>query len=112
MQIHFDSQNNTLIVQLDGDLDHHSATLIREEIDQSIIYYNASKLIFDLKNLSFIDSSGIGIIMGRYKLMQERSGQVSLAGINMRTNKLINVSGLRKIIPVFSNVQDALGGLQ
>ena len=111
MQIHFDSPHGALIVQLDGDLDHHSATQIREEIDQSIIYYGADKLVFDLKNLSFIDSSGIGIIMGRYKLMQERGGKVSITGINMRTDKLINVSGLKKIVSVFNNIQDALGGL-
>lgn len=108
MQVQLEQKEKALLVHLIGELDHHYATEIRERIDSEIISSNAEKLIFDFSKVSFMDSSGIGVVMGRYKLMQARGGCVILAAVNPKIEKLMSVSGLRKIIPEFQTLDEAL----
>ncbi|MDR1101384.1 MAG: anti-sigma F factor antagonist [Clostridiales bacterium] len=89
-----------LVVRLEGELDHHSVADIRVEIDEALEENLPEILIFDLANVSFMDSSGIGMIIGRYRQMQEQGGRVGFVGINQKIDKLMQVSGLLKIIPI------------
>jgi stage II sporulation protein AA (anti-sigma F factor antagonist) len=100
--------NDTILVKLKGDLDHHSAEEIRKETDEQIKKHNPKKLIFDFSSVTFMDSSGIGVVMGRYKQIKESGGDIALIGINNRIDKLIAVSGLLKIIPVFNTLDEAM----
>lgn len=108
LQIMLEHKEKSLVVHLFGELDHHYAIEIREKIDVEIFSSNVDKLIFDFSNVSFMDSSGIGVIMGRYKMMQARGGCVVLAAVNQNVEKLMSVSGLRKIIPEFHTLDEAL----
>lgn len=90
---------DSLIVKLYGDLDHHIADKIRDEIDDLIDKEEPKKLIFDLTNVSFMDSSGIGMIIGRYKKTIAYGGNVYFVGINNCIDKLVQMSGLLRIIP-------------
>jgi len=107
LQISFKKANRTLVVSIEGELDHHTATEIREQIDREIHKNNINKLIFDFEKLRFMDSSGIGVIIGRYKHIQGLGGKVAVANLTPQVERIIKISGLHKIIPVFDNVQQA-----
>ncbi len=108
MQVLTQLKGKNLVAYLYGELDHHYASEIREKIDSQIHSSNPDKLILDFSNVTFMDSSGIGVVMGRYKLMRSKGGHVVLAAVNSKIEKLIEVSGLRKIIPEFKTLGEAL----
>lgn len=100
MHINFLSQENKLYVKIVGELDHHSAAEIKDQVDAKIISEGISTLVFDLSGLSFMDSSGIGVIIGRYKLMKSLGGQVYIVSTNKNVDKLLALSGIPDIIKV------------
>jgi len=91
--------NGSLTVKLSGDLDHHKADEIRAELDEAIDECRPRCLIFDLHGVTFMDSSGVGIIMGRYKKVTAMGGSVCFVGVNNCIDKLVKMSGLLRIIP-------------
>ncbi|OQB15235.1 MAG: Anti-sigma F factor antagonist [Firmicutes bacterium ADurb.Bin193] len=100
-----------LIVRLDGELDHHYATKIREAVDGAVMVGDVRKIIFDFTGVGFMDSSGIGTLMGRYKLMQTLGGSVGVFGISPRLDKLLSMSGIKKIISIYNSEKEAVGGV-
>ena len=93
-----DKQKNAVTAKLSGELDHHSALKIREELDALISDPNVKRLIFDMNDLYFMDSSGIGVIMGRYKTMARRGGTVAVKTGSGHVDKIFEMSGLYQII--------------
>jgi len=87
---------------LHGDLDHHTAKYIRSKIDAAIRENNTQKLIIDFANVSFMDSSGIGLVMGRYKIMKELSGEVVIANPPAYIRKVMQLAGLNKLCPIIT----------
>lgn len=70
MEIIYEMTGNTLTAQLMGELDHHAAAKVRSEIDDTMDSYGAKNLIFDFGKVTFMDSAGIGVVLGRYKRLQ------------------------------------------
>lgn len=70
MEIIYEMTGNTLTAQLMGELDHHAAAKVRSEIDDTMDSYGAKNLIFDFSKVTFMDSAGIGVVLGRYKRLQ------------------------------------------
>lgn len=97
-----------LVAYLEGELDHHHAEGIRNAIDAVILEEMPEKLVFDLSGVTFMDSSGIGIIMGRYRAIQASGGSVAFIGIGKKIDKLMEVSGLLKIIPQFGSLEEVV----
>ncbi len=91
-----------------GELDHHAANVIRDKIDREITKTSAKNLIFDLKQLTFMDSSGIGVMLGRYKLIQKLDGKACLVHLSPQVSRIVNLSGMHKIIPAYNNLHQAL----
>lgn len=108
MQLKFKKVNTALIVRIEGELDHHMAVEIRDKIDREISKHAVRNLIFDFEKLNFMDSSGIGVILGRYKLIQRMEGKACLVHLNPQVTRIIHVSGIHKIIPVYSSINEAL----
>ena len=108
MQIVFESSGKTLVVKMEGELDHHTSAEIRERIDREIEKGAKKNLIFDFGKLTFMDSSGIGVIIGRYKQIQNIGGKVAIANVNPHAERIINISGLHKIFPIYNSTKDAL----
>jgi len=108
LQIKFSNKGNILIIKLNGELDHHASDYVRRKIDNEMIKPTSKNIIFDLSNLSFMDSSGIGIIMGRYKTVTKINGKAMIACSNAQIVKLLEMSGIQKIIPIFDNVDKAV----
>lgn len=106
MHINFLLKNNKLYAKIIGELDHHSAVEIREQIDGKVLSDGVSTLIFDLSELVFMDSSGIGVIIGRYKLMKSIGGEVYIVSSNKTINKLLLISGVPDIIKIADSVSE------
>lgn len=108
MYLDFMTKGNMLIVELSGELDHHSAEEVRVKIDDRIDRANIQKVIFDFSSVSFMDSSGIGVIIGRYKRVSLRDGKVAIAAVNKSIKRIFDLSGIFKIINVYSSVNEAI----
>lgn len=108
MSIGFDLINNKLIIKIDGDIDHHTCEEIRNKIDQEINKRNPKSIIFDMKNVNFMDSSGIGVIIGRYKLMMSGGGITAMINVKPQIQRVYDICGLKKIIPIYENEKQAI----
>lgn len=94
----FEVQENCLTIYLPGDVDHHSAEEIRREADRLIERGHIRYVIFDFANTEFCDSSGIGVIMGRYRKVCMFGGEVWAAHASERIRKILRMSGAAKIM--------------
>ena len=101
MNIKFSNVDDFLIVELIGELDHHSAEEVRVKIDDRID-------ILNFRNVTFMDSSGIGVVIGRYRKLKNKDGHISVVEVNKRVDKVFALSGLYKIIKQYKNVQEAM----
>ena len=108
MYLKFEKQDDTLNIRLRGELDHHSAEEVRVKIDDRIDRDNIRKVILNFSGVTFMDSSGIGVVIGRYKKMKNRNGKLCVAEINRTVNKVFEISGIYKIIDVYGNIDEAI----
>lgn len=95
MKMTFSDGILTAFVQ--GEIDHHSAVGIRTEIDRRIQKDKPDILRLDYSNVTFMDSSGIGLIMGRYKLMSAYSGQIEVVNVPLNMARVVRLSGIEKL---------------
>lgn len=93
-------ENNVLTVTLRGEIDHHSAVNVRGEIDALICESRPEQTVIDLSEIDFMDSSGLGLVMGRYALMQRIGGELRLRSPNERIMKIFELAGLERIIKI------------
>ena len=94
-------QENCLTVFLPKELDHHNAEEIKKESDSLIEKNHIRYVIFDFQKTNFMDSSGIGVIMGRYKKVTMLGGDVCLIHTNERLKKILTMSGVTKIVRIY-----------
>lgn len=92
--------NSYLCIRMPKELDHHNAVRIRETADKYIEGQKIECVVFDFCDTSFMDSSGIGVIMGRYKKICTLGGKVVAIHVNDRVRKIFHLSGLHKIIEI------------
>lgn len=102
MPVAFDHREGVLTAAISGDLDHHTAASIRESIDQMAESAMPRLLILDFGGVGFMDSSGIGLIMGRYKLMDSMGGSVRVEHASPQLQKIIRLAGL-SLLPISIN---------
>ena len=95
-----------LIISLNAELDHHLADEMREVIDNVIDTRGVRNIIFDFGRIGFMDSAGIGLIMGRYKKIRE-IGRIYVAGANESIQRILLISGLHKLVECCQDVNAA-----
>ena len=93
-------KQDVLLVRLTGELDQCSASGIRRDLDALLTDPRIRHLVIDLNDMPFMDSSGLGVILGRYRAMQTRGGTVSLMHLSPQVKRVYDLSGLARIIPV------------
>ena len=93
-------KGRTLIITVPAEVDHCFADEIREEVDRRLQTEDLNALEFDFGETEFMDSSGIGLVMGRYKLMKALGGEVRIIHAGERISKILMLSGIHKIIPI------------
>lgn len=104
----FEEKGETLIIYLPGELDHHMAGVIRNETDSLFVCRRIRDVIFDYTNTHFMDSSGIGLVMGRYREVRYLKGDVYIVGINDKVARILDISGLYRVARRCKNVEAAL----
>lgn len=114
MNLHLEmtKHRDTLIVRLHGELDHHTAEDVRLRMDEEIGRGDCRHLVLSFESLQFMDSSGLGVILGRYKLMKQKGGKTVICGMNPSVYRLFEMSGLFKIMSAYDNESSALSELE
>ncbi len=98
MKIDMESIGTTLIVKLSGEIDHHTSAELKQKVDREIGLRNIVNLVLDFDEVTFMDSSGIGVIAGRYKQIQARGGKTMIIRVKPQVDKILEISGLKKIL--------------
>ena len=93
-------KDNCLFVMMPKEMDHHKADTIRMKIDEYLLDHKAQNVIFDFENTRFMDSSGIGLVVGRYKKVSCFGGKIVAMHVNARIQKILLMSGLKDMIEI------------
>ena len=93
------NEKEKLTVAITGEIDHHSARSIREEIDANLKRSLPKELVFDFSGVTFMDSSGIGL-MGRYKLLCSMGGKITVRQVRPQIARVLKLSGMNKLIRI------------
>jgi stage II sporulation protein AA (anti-sigma F factor antagonist) len=112
LSIHLTSNQRVLIVRLTGDLDHHTASDVRNRIEAELVKDIHTHLVLNLENLQFMDSSGLGVILGRYKQMSSKGGKMYLCSVQPSVFKLMEMSGLFQILPTYQDECSAISACE
>ena len=97
MPVTIEVNGNTMTARLSGELDHHHTQKLREEIDRSVQKEHPNRLILNFAGVEFMDSSGIGLVLGRYRLMQEREGSLVLCAMPPHIRRVVRVAGIANL---------------
>ncbi|MFW6238770.1 MAG: anti-sigma F factor antagonist [Halanaerobiales bacterium] len=108
MKITCKNRGKKLLVRLKGDLDMHSAPEFKTKVAEKLEERNYNALILNFKGVDFIDSTGIGAILGRYRNLSNEGCEVVLVGLNPQVKKVFELSGLLKLMPVYEKEEEVL----
>lgn len=97
--IQFDIDDNILIANLAGEIDHHNASMIRSQIDEIMAETNINNLVLDYSRVTFMDSSGIGLAIGRYNNIRKNQGNIVIIPGSQYISRILGLSGIFGIIP-------------
>lgn len=100
MGVRIETEDAAVNAYLDGEIDHHCAPAIRGEIDLAVENIRPETLVLDFGEVTFMDSSGIGLVMGRYQVMKELGGRVSLRNTPAHIKKVMRLAGLDRFASI------------
>ena len=103
MESSFDSEENMLCMTITEEVDHHTTEKMRRKMDYEITRFMPRKVVFDFSKVSFMDSAGIGLLIGRYKLIKLLGGVAQMTNTSKTITKVLEMSGILKIIPLKEN---------
>ncbi len=93
-------RDDTLFITVCGDIDHHSAAALRRESDKAIYLYRPKHVVMNLSRVEFMDSSGLGLILGRYTTSQELGADFRLQNPTQRIEKILTLAGTDRMIQI------------
>jgi anti-anti-sigma factor len=96
----YERRRDTVLARVTGELDHCSAQRVRRELDRLIADPGVKHLVLDMRDMTFMDSSGIGVLLGRYREMNLRGGTVAVQHMNPHVEKIFLMSGMRQVIQI------------
>ena len=94
------TNGGTLIIFLDGDIDHHNARSVRQKIDSKIFIQRPAELVLDLSKVSFMDSSGLGLILGRYTKAAELGIKFKVTNPSKAIKKILDLAGIERLVKI------------
>ena len=97
MAVEINVKGEVLTAYLKGELDHHTAAEMRTEIDSAIELNMPELLVLDFSGISFMDSSGIGLVMGRYRILSRRGAKLHISGASPQIYKVMKLAGLERL---------------
>ena len=95
-----DTVGSILSIHIRGEIDHHTASAIRRGIDETLFEKRPKKLILDLSAVGFMDSSGLGLIMGRYSVMKELGGEMTVWNPSPETRSILTLAGMERLVRI------------
>lgn len=106
--INLETKGNVLCIRLAGELDHHTSIELREQVESALAEDAIRHIVLNLEHLRFMDSSGLGVILGRYKHIKNVGGEMVVCAISPAIKRLFEMSGMFKIIRLEDNEAFAL----
>lgn len=103
MQISHFVEEKILLVEITEELDHHASEKIRRRVDYEIQRFMPKRVVFDFNRVVFMDSAGIGFLLGRYKNAKLYGGQVEIMNVSEKLKRIFEMSGILKIINIVEN---------
>ena len=104
MNYKYIQEDKLLLFQITEEIDHHFAEEIRRKADYEITRYMPRKIIFDFNKVTFMDSAGIGMLIGRYKLAKMLGSTIEMINVKPSIKKVFEMSGILKIIPIKNSI--------
>ncbi|MCL2509323.1 MAG: STAS domain-containing protein [Oscillospiraceae bacterium] len=101
MPVKINTNSGKTIAYLSGEIDHHNAWPLREAIDNELRRLRPGTLRMDFGGVSFMDSSGVGLVMGRYKTLSAYGGRLELMNVPAQIYKVMKLSGIEKIAKIY-----------
>ncbi len=98
-------EDKLLLLQLTEEIDHHTTEDIRRKADNEITRYMPRKVIFDFGMVTFMDSAGIGMLIGRYKMVTMFGGSIEMINVKPNIRKIFEMSGVLKIVPIRKDIE-------
>ena len=108
LTIDMEIKGDVLCIRLEGELDHHTAEQLKERATAAMESKVIKHLVLNLESLTFMDSSGLGVILGRYKQIKQQKGKMVVCAISPSIKRLFEISGLFKIIQLEPSESSAL----
>lgn len=112
MEIIYEMGDDILIAELYGEMDHHSSEKIRHDIDEMLDLYGMHHLIMDFSRVGFMDSAGIGIILGRYRKLHPAGGRMILVGCSQKIRTILHMAGVFTVMEYMETREDARSCLE
>ncbi|MBR3153131.1 MAG: anti-sigma factor antagonist [Clostridia bacterium] len=106
MDIDFIEKDKLLVLKITEEIDHHTTDRIRRLADYEIQRCNPRKVIFDFSGVCFMDSAGIGLIIGRYKTASMIGAKLEIKNVRDNVRKIFEMTGILKIIPIVSEEEN------
>lgn len=100
MNSKYEKKDKLLVFEITEEIDHHTTEKIRRKMDNEIERYIPKKVIFDFNQVTFMDSAGIGMLIGRYKAVKRFGGIVEMINVKPSIRKIFEMCGVSKIIPI------------
>lgn len=108
VEVIFSVSGNVLVAELFGELDHHAASQVREDIDRAVENYAVSYLVFDFTKVRYMDSSGIGMVLGRYRKMQASDGKIAIVSCSAAIRNILNMAGIFSLMDYWDKKEEAI----
>ena len=99
-RLEMSADSGVLVFKLTGEIDHHNAKALRTRMDENMILHRPQKTVMDLSHVDFMDSSGLGLIMGRYNTAKELGGAFVLRDPCKRVERVLLLSGIERFISI------------
>ncbi len=106
----YEAEGQTLIIHLPGELDHHNCQKLKYETDLLMAENYISRIIFDFSGTRFMDSSGIGVLLNRYKQMKAGGGRASYYGAGPQVTRVLKIAGIPALMNQYETKESALMG--
>ncbi|MCR4614746.1 MAG: anti-sigma factor antagonist [Clostridiales bacterium] len=100
MPVQITSTPKKITALLTGEIDHHNSAVIREIIDQAVRKQQPQLLIMDFGGVTFMDSSGVGLVMGRYRTVQNYGGKIEVANLSKQYYRVMRLSGIERLAKI------------
>lgn len=108
VELEHEDLGDAVVVHVQGELDEHTAQAFRERLDALVQGRRVRYLVLDLRQLTFIDSSGIGALLGRYRRLQQEGGRMAIVRPAAHVRAVLELAGVARVVPVYASARQAL----